>query len=337
MSMRRVAALTLVILLLVGLALAAWRLASLLLLAFGGILLAVVLERLAAALARWLPLGRRVALAVVVLLLAGALVAFGWLFGHQIGGQAQDLRDALASGLEQARTWARGTGLPLPRADGLMDGDVISRALSAATQVMNVLAGMLIVLFIALYTAINPALCLRGVVLLAPRRHEERVRAVLSAVGEALWRWMLGQAVSMATIFVLVTATLTLLGVPMALVLGLIAGLAEFVPILGPWAAAVPAVLVGLSVSPQMALWVAVAYVAIQQVESYVIAPLAERWAVALPPALTVATTTAFALLFGVVGILFATPVTVAAMVVVRMVYVRDTLGHTPDTRKMPG
>lgn len=334
---RAIVRILLIAILLIAGALAAWVLAPLLFLVFGGILLAVVLDRAARGLARHAFFGRRVAVGVIVVLLLAVLVGFGWLFGHRIGAQMQGLGDALAAGAEQVRSWIDATGLTLPSFGDMSGGDVVSQAFSAATSLLNIVAGLLIVLFIALYTAINPGLYRRGVLLLVPADRRERAGEVLSAMNEALWRWMLGQFVSMATIFVLVTVALYALGVPMALVLGLIAGLAEFVPILGPFAAAVPAILVGLSVDLQTAVWVGVVYVAIQQVESYVIAPLAETWAVALPPALTVATTTAFGLLFGIVGVLFATPITVAAMVAVRMVYVRDALGTEVDTTKMPG
>lgn len=95
---------------------------------------------------------------------------------------------------------------------------------------------------------------------------------------------------------------------------------------LGPIAAAVPAILVGLSESPTLGLWVALLYLAIQQVESYILLPLLQRWAVNLPPALTLIGIVAFGVLFGWIGVLLATPLMVATTVFIREVYLESIL-----------
>ena len=119
---------------------------------------------------------------------------------------------------------------------------------------------------------------------------------------------------------------LTLLGVPLALGLAFLAFLFEFIPVLGPIAAAVPAILVGLSESPMLGLWVALLYIAIQQVESYILLPLLQRWAINLPPALTLIGIVAFGVLFGWIGVLLATPLMVATTVFIREVYLESIL-----------
>lgn len=340
----------------------AWKVSTLLILGFGGILLAVILNRAVEGTCRTTGLGRRLAMTLVLAVLAAVLIAVGVLFGTQLLSQISDLRTTVADGVEQVRGWLSQLGISLGAATGgsaaeagagtpgggsaagggasggLLSGSMVQRAVSVATVAVDAVVGALIVLFIALYIAASPEVYRRGVVLLFPQDRHAQITGALDATGEALWRWMVGQFISMLIIGTLTTALLYALGVPMAWALGLIAGLLEFIPILGPWLAAVPAVLVALTVGPQTAAFAAGGYFLIQQVESYLVTPLAERWAVSLPPALTVAAATAFSLMFGFIGLLFATPITLAIMVLVRRLYVRDGLrADLGDDSRMPG
>lgn len=334
---------TLIVVGIVALALAAWQLAPLLLLIFGGVLFAVLLRRLSDLLSQGTriaqPWALYVVVALVVLVIGGCIA----LFGAQVSDQFRQLQETLGSTMTQVENVLQQYGLgdilgQLESRQGLITGGIASRITGMAGILFNAVAGILIIAFVSIYLAINPRLYRRGFVLLVPKPREKQVEHVLDTVEEALWRWMTGQFLSMVVIGVMSFVALTLLGVPMALVLALIAGLLEFIPVLGPWLAAIPAVLVGLSEGLMTAVWVGVAYFALQQLEGYLVLPLAERWAVALPPALTVVTTTAFTLLFGFVGLLFATPLTVAVIVMVRALYVRGTLNRDlGQDSKMPG
>lgn len=330
----------LVVLLLAGLVYVAWTVAPLLILGFGGLLLAVLLRAGGEAVARALPLSPRWGVVLVVVTTAAVVVALAWLFGSMVLGQLGDLASTLDTSFDRVRRFAESHGLGhlVPSGENGVSVGLASQAMTALGTAGNILAGVLVILFVALYLAVSPEVYRRGALLLIPPRHHERAREVMGAVGTALLRWMLGQLVSMVTIGILVTAALSLLNVPLALVLGVTAGVLEFVPILGPWLAAVPAALVALTVGPQTAGLVLAVYVAIQQVESYLITPMAERWALSLPPAMAVVAAMAFTLLFGFIGLLFAVPITISLMVIVRMVYVRDTLGARPsDENRMPG
>ncbi len=159
---------------------------------------------------------------------------------------------------------------------------------------------------------------------------------MLDATELALWRWTLGQFISMAAVGVLTSVSLWLLDVPLAPLLGLISGLLEFVPVLGPWLAAVPAGLVALSVSPMTALWALLAYASVQQLESWVLTPLAERYAVALPSAVSLFAIAAFGWLFGLAGVLFATPLALVLTVGIRMLYVNDVLDESLAKTRLP-
>jgi predicted PurR-regulated permease PerM len=109
-------------------------------------------------------------------------------------------------------------------------------------------------------------------------------------------------------------------------VLGLVAGLLEFVPFFGPVVAGLVAVLVAFPMGPQMALYVALVMLAVQQLENHLLLPLVQRWAVELPPVLALGAVLVFGTLFGIPGVVFGTPLMVLAMVLVRMLYVEQTL-----------
>jgi predicted PurR-regulated permease PerM len=122
---------------------------------------------------------------------------------------------------------------------------------------------------------------------LFPPAYRPRLEDTLAETATVLRAWLRGQFVAMITVGLATWLGLLLLGVPLALGLAFLAFLLEFIPVLGPIAAAVPAILVGLSVSPMLGLWVMLLYIGIQQVESYLLLPLVQRWALHFPPALS--------------------------------------------------
>jgi predicted PurR-regulated permease PerM len=132
------------------------------------------------------------------------------------------------------------------------------------------------------------------------------------------------------------TLAVWLIGVPSALALGIIAAIGEFIPYLGPLLAAIPAILVALTKSPEAALWTLLAYLLIHQIEGQLVSPLIQRHMVAIPPAVMLLGIVAITYLFGLVAIIFAAPIAVAIFAAVNLIYVRDTLGEkTTLTRKL--
>jgi len=154
-----------------------------------------------------------------------------------------------------------------------------------------------------------------------------RAREVLAELKRTLGWWLLGRLCSMLVIGTATGVGLRLLGVPLALTLGLIAALLSFVPYIGPILAALPAVLIGLTQGPLQAFHVLLFYVGLQTLESYLFTPLVQRRAIALPPALQLAAQVLAGVLFGVIGLALATPLTAAGQVLVRMIYVEGMLG----------
>ncbi len=186
--------------------------------------------------------------------------------------------------------------------------------------------GFLLISVIAIYLAADPKAYSRGMLMLLPHRARPRAREVLDETGSMLRRWLITQLVAMVAIGVVTTGVLLLLGVEAAFALGLIAGLLEFVPLAGPVIAAIPAIGMAFVESPRTALYVAIAFIGIQQLESNVLTPLLMKRGLEMPPILTLAAQGVMTLLFGFLGLLVAVPLTAALLVPIRMLYVEDRM-----------
>jgi predicted PurR-regulated permease PerM len=189
------------------------------------------------------------------------------------------------------------------------------------------LTGAALIFFLAVFFAWEPALYKSSIVSLVPADRRARFADVLSKARSGLAWWLAGQGISMALIFVLTFILLTLVGMPLALLLAVQAGLLAFIPILGPFLAGVVIVVVGLAESPFMALYGLGAYLLIQFVETNFLAPIVQERTVRLPPAFTLAFQLVFAVLFGFLGLALAVPIAAAGKVFIEELYVKDRLG----------
>jgi predicted PurR-regulated permease PerM len=197
-----------------------------------------------------------------------------------------------------------------------------------------VLAGVLMVIFIAIYIAVQPKLYHSGLMHLFPHRSRARAGEVLTNMATMLRRWLVTQLVAMVAVGAITTAALMLLDVPAAVALGVLAGLLEFVPIVGPIIASIPAIAMAFLASPQQAIAVAAVFVVIQQIESQLITPILMKEGMDLPPVLTILTQAVMALVFGFVGLIVAVPLLGAALVPIKILYVEGVIGDEMD---LPG
>jgi predicted PurR-regulated permease PerM len=193
-----------------------------------------------------------------------------------------------------------------------------------------------IVLAAGAYLAFHPETYANGALLLVPRRHRARAAEILDACRAALTRWLLGQLVSMIFIGVTTSIGLWLAGVPTSLALGLLAGVAQLVPVVGPWAAAVPGLVIAQTQGPETFGWAGVVYIITTQFESNLLTPLVLRRMAQLPMAVTLFAVIAMGVLLGPLGVVLATPLAIVAYVLVMKIYVEGVLGEQFVTRE-PG
>jgi predicted PurR-regulated permease PerM len=199
------------------------------------------------------------------------------------------------------------------------------------SSTLAVAAGVLLVIFLAIYVAVEPRTYHDGLMHLFPHEARPRAGEVLTAIATVLRRWLVTQLIAMLVIGTVTTVVLLLLDVPAAFPLGVMAGLLEFIPTIGPILSAVPAIAMGFVDSPEKALYVTIAYWGIQFLENQLLIPLLMREGVDIPPALTIIAQAVMALVFGFLGLLVAVPMLAAGMVAVKMLYVEGVVGDDID------
>jgi predicted PurR-regulated permease PerM len=192
------------------------------------------------------------------------------------------------------------------------------------TSTVEIVGGLLLILFLSIYFAAEPDLYRRGLLSLLPTKRRARGAIMMDRMAVVLRRWLLTQLIAMVVMGIVSTVALLLLHVKAAFALGVLAGLFEFIPTIGPILSALPAVAMGFLDSPEKAAYVAFAYWGLQFLESHILIPLLMKEGLRLPPALTVVTQALLALVFGFIGLMVAVPLLATIMVMVQMFYLEQ-------------
>ncbi|PYO79876.1 MAG: hypothetical protein DMD63_02960 [Gemmatimonadetes bacterium] len=190
--------------------------------------------------------------------------------------------------------------------------------LSMLTSTFAVSGALMLVLFIAAYIGVDPALYHGGILELVPARERDRVAVTLTRLATTLRRWLVTQLIAMVVIGTVTTLFLFAIHVKAALPLGILAGISKFIPIVGSIFAAIPAMAMAFIDSPHKALLVAIGYFVIQFVENHLLVPVLMKAGVNLPPALTLGIQALMSVLFGFLGLLVAVPLLAAILTIVR-------------------
>lgn len=190
--------------------------------------------------------------------------------------------------------------------------------LPVLSSTVAVFAGILLVIFLSIYVAVDPRTYRHGLLFLVPARSRERAEIIIHAVTVMMRRWLVTQLIAMVLIGIVTTVVLASLRVRAAIPLGILAGLLEFIPTIGPILSAIPAIAMGFVDSPEKALSVTVAYILIQFAESHVLTPVLMKEGIDLPPALTIVSQALMAIAFGFLGLLVAVPLLAVILVGVR-------------------
>jgi predicted PurR-regulated permease PerM len=310
---------------------------DILMLGFAAILLAVFLRGLADLLSHRIKISEGKAVLIVSVLLLIVLAGSIALLAPSVVRQAAHLREELPRSAQNIGlaisefSWGRAIIEQMPNMNELVEAIKSSNFLSSVggffSSTAGVIANFFITILLAIYLASEPKTYIYGFTKLFPVGNRPRVEEVIDEIGETLRWWLIGKIASMIIIGLLTWIGLSIIGVPLALTLGLIAGLLSFIPNFGPILSAIPAILLAFIESPFTAVYVIGLYIGVQLIESNLITPWIERQTVELPPAITVIAQLVLGLLIGGLGLVLATPILAVVMVVVQMIYIQDVLG----------
>jgi len=311
------------------------------LLLFGAILLATFLHGLANIVRRYSRLSEGLSVLLVSALLIAVLALSVWLLAPSVAEQIRHLRAELPQSAQKVSqflsnySWGRLILEQLPSNAEMIEmvnnSSFLSRVGNFFSSTITIFTNIALMILLSIYLASEPKTYIKGFTKLFPLERRKRVREILYEIGETLSWWLIGKGASMLFIGVLTWIGLSIIGVPLALTLGLIAGLLSFVPNFGPILSAVPAILLAFIDSPTSALYVLGLYIFVQIIESNLVTPMIERQTVELPPVLTIVSQLALALLVGAVGLILATPILAVVMVLVQTLYIQDVLGDKTD------
>ena len=320
----------LIVLALAALAFLLWQLRIVLLMLFGAVVVATIVRAIADPICRWTRVPNAAAVAVAALLIFAIIGAAFWMLGSQIGAQMQTLTQSIPESLDKLEAWVADLGLLEQlrswRSAMSSGSGIMSTVSTLMSSLSNALANILIVIFGGIFLAAEPKFYRTGAIKLVPQSKRGTMTEAILESERALRLWLKGQLIAMLVVGVMTGLGLWMIGVPSPLVLGLLAGLLEFIPFAGPIVAAVPGVLIALAHSTDLALWAVLVYVVVQHAESYLIQPLVQRYAVELPAVILLFSLLAFGVLFGPTGIVLAAPLAVVTYVLVKRLYVIDTL-----------
>ena len=267
--------------------------------------------------------------AIVVIL--GIITGLVALFGSHVAAQVDTLRETLPSAWKslEARMGDYGLGNHIRSiAESASRGSSFSAFSQTVLSIGNSIAETLVVIVAGIFLALQPRFYASGAIKLIPPGKRELVGEAMEECENALQLWLKGQLIAMVVVGLMTGIGLWWLGVPSAFVLGLLAGLLEFIPFIGPILSMIPAVLLSLAVSPDMAFYVLLLYLFVQQFEGNVLTPVVQQYAVDLPGVILLFSLITFGLIFGTLGVILAAPLAVVSYVLVKRLYVVEAL-HT--------
>ena len=301
---------------------------SVFLLVLAGTLIAIFFRGFSNFIQRKTKWKEEICLAITII---GTLLIFAglfWLIGTKVQEQIAELTETLPKTIDNAKAKLNESSIGKELVDKLSSKNSMDKVQVFAKQffqsTFGVFGDIYVILLIGIFFTISPKTYTKGMVQLIPPNGQEKADHVLDKLGEQLLNWLKGTLFSMFVVFVLTAIGLAIIGLPLWLVLALLAGLISFIPNFGPLLALIPALLVALMQSPQTAALVGGLYILIQFIESNFITTFVQKKLLNLPPALLIIAQLIMGALTGAWGLVLATPLTVIVIVLVQELYLKN-------------
>ena len=284
-----------------------------LLVIFGGIVFAALVDGGARLLGRVLHIGRSVRIGLVLFFAAAFLVWLVMFAGNQITDQAAQMPAVVNLQIHRLLDYGRAHGITFGHNDF---GSMAQQAIGGVGPLTTVLGGLfgglttlVLILILGVYLAMEPRLYQRGVAWMLPLSERASFQVTLTRMGRSLRMLLFGRVLGMVVEGVAVGVLLAIYGVPMAALLGILTCLLAFLPNIGAPISGALMMLVGFSGGTNMGIYCAVVYVVVQVVDGYVIVPMVARRTADLAPALVLGAQLIMGVLFGLLGLVLADPI----------------------------
>lgn len=305
-----------------------------LLLILAGILVATFFKGIASLIQKKLPIGDKWALGIGTTLFIIICTATIFLLSPRVSSQIDELEKKLPVAAAEAKTKIKTSkvgSLTLGEVENYMEKvkDGSSKITVFFSSFFGGLADLYIIVFLGLFMMIQPDLYKNGIIILFPKSKRKRAEEVLLTLGYTLKRWLLGKIFSMLVVGVLTFIGLTILGIPLALTLGIFAAVVTFIPNFGPIISLVPTLLIAMAMGTDQIIYVIILYMLIQAIESNVITPVIQSKMISFPLAMILIAQVILGIFTGALGLMLAVPVIAIVMVLIKMVYIEDILGDT--------
>jgi predicted PurR-regulated permease PerM len=308
------------------------------LLIIGGLVLAAMLDGGARLLGRLLPIPRGFRLALVVVAVIAFLYWTIGLTGSQLAEQALTLRTTVQSQIERIGAFAQERGFVVSAEDvkGLTSEAFksVGRVTEAVTSAVGIVASLAMMLVLAIFLAADPRMYERGIAWMLPMAEREHFYVTAEKIGFTLRRLMFGRLIGMSIEGVGTWFLLSLAGVPMAALLGVLTGILAFLPNIGALISGVLMILVGFSAGTETGLWAIAIYVGVHLVDGWLISPMVAKKSVDLAPAMVLSAQLLFGALFGVIGLALADPIVVMIKVALERQSERNEARHSGKASK---
>jgi predicted PurR-regulated permease PerM len=299
---------------------------NILLMTFMGVLIAVYFHGLADFIAQKTKISRKFSLFISIAGTITLLSAMIWIIGSTVQQQAAQLSHTLPQIIGTAKTKLAGSAAG-QQLLGYTSGDNSKKLLDAASTFFSssfgVIGDLCIILFLGIFFTADPSLYKDSLLAILPPQQEIDGGIIWSRISDALKAWIKTKLISTVLVTIVVALGLMIIGLPGTLVLGLIAGLLDIIPNFGPVIAMIPGVLLGLMISPQMAVIAALIYVACETIVGSIFMPLIQKRMTNIPPAITMISQLVMGLICGLMGIILAVPILLVLTIVVDELYIK--------------
>lgn len=304
---------------------------NVLLLLLAGALIAIYFKGLAGLLEKKLKFPKKLSLPFAIVVSLALLGLFLWFAGSSIQKQVSELSQTLPAAIETFKQKLNDTTIGKKILEQVTAGGNFQKASGMAQtffrSTFGVLGDLYVVLFLGLFFTASPSAYTKGFLKLVPTKAKPEAENVINKMGLRLTKWLKGQLFAMLIVASLTITGLLIMGMPMAFVLGLIAGLLNFIPNFGPLIALVPALLIALMQGQSTALMVAALYISVQVLESNFITPQIQQKMISIPPAMVIIAQLFMGVLTGGWGLVLAMPMLVVIMVLLQELYIRKQEG----------